>query len=32
MLYIAKIDDYLEIFTDEKVKEFVAINILNLQK
>ena len=32
MLYIAKIDDYLEILTDEKVTEFVAINILNLQK
>ena len=26
MLYIPKIDDYLEILTDEEVKDFVAIN------
>ena len=26
MLYIPKIDDYLEILTDEEVKEIVAIN------
>ena len=26
MLYISKIDDYLKILTDEKVKDFVAIN------
>ena len=26
MLYNPKIDDYLEILTDEKVKDFVAIN------
>ena len=26
MLYIPKIDDYLEILTDKKVKDFVAIN------
>ena len=26
MLYIPKIDDYLEILTNEEVKEFVAIN------
>ena len=26
MLYIPKIDLYLEIFTDEEVKDFVAIN------
>ena len=26
MLYIPKINDYLEIFTDEEVKDFVAIN------
>ena len=26
MLYIPKIDDYLKIFTDEKVKHFVVIN------
>ena len=26
MLYIPKIDDYLEILTDEEVKGFVAIN------
>ena len=25
MLYIPKIDDYLKILTDEKVKDFVAI-------
>ena len=26
MLYIPNIDDYLEILTDEEVKDFVAIN------
>ena len=26
MLYIPKIDDYLKILTDKKVKDFVAIN------
>ena len=26
MLYLLKIDDYLEILTDEEVKDFVAIN------
>ena len=26
MLYIPKIDDYLDILTDEEVKYFVAIN------
>ena len=26
MLYILKIDDYIKILTDEKVKAFVAIN------
>ena len=26
MLYIPRIDDYLEILTDEEVKDFVAIN------
>ena len=26
MLYIPKIDDYLKIFTDDEVKDFVAIN------
>ena len=26
MLYIPKIDDYLNILTDEEVKDFVAIN------
>ena len=26
MLYILKIDDYLKIFTNEEIKEFVAIN------
>ena len=26
MMYIPKIDDYLEILTNEKVKDFVAIN------
>ena len=26
MLYIPKIDDYLEILTDEEVKDFAAIN------
>ena len=26
MLFIPKIDDYLEIMTDEEVKDFVAIN------
>ena len=26
MLYIPKIDDYLEILTDEEVKDFVATN------
>ena len=27
MLYIPKIDDYLQILTDEEVKDFVIINI-----
>ena len=27
MLYIPKIDDYLEILTDKEVKDFVAINV-----
>ena len=31
MLYIPNIDDYLQIKTDEEMKDFVAINILNLQ-
>ena len=26
MLYIPKTDDYLNIFTDKEVKDFVAIN------
>ena len=26
MLYIPKVDGYLKFFTDEKVKDFVAIN------
>ena len=26
MLYIPKVDDYLKILTDEKVKDFAAIN------
>ena len=26
MMYIPNIDDYLETFTDEEVKDFVAIN------
>ena len=26
ILYIPKIDDYLKILTDEKVRDFVAIN------
>ena len=26
MLYIPKLDDYLKIFTDEEVKDFVAID------
>ena len=26
ILYIPKIDEYLKIFTDEEVKDFVAIN------
>ena len=26
MLYIPKVDDYLEILTDEEVKDFVVIN------
>ena len=26
MLYIPKIDDYLEILTDEEVKDYIAIN------
>ena len=29
MLYIPKVGDYLEILTDEKVKDFVAINFKN---
>ena len=28
MLYISKISDYLKIFTDDKVKDFVAINFI----
>ena len=27
MLYISKIDDYLKILTDEKVKDFVIVNL-----
>ena len=27
MLYIPKINDYLEILTDKEVKDFVAINL-----
>ena len=26
MLHISKIDDYLKILTDEKVKDFVVVN------
>ena len=26
MLFILKIDDYLEILTDEEIKDFLAIN------
>ena len=26
MLYVSNIDDYLKIFTDDEVKNFVAIN------
>ena len=26
MLHVPKIDDYLKIFTDEEVEDFVAIN------
>ena len=30
MSYIPKIDDYLEILTDEEIKDFVAKNLVNL--
>ena len=32
MLYISKIDDYLEILTDEKVKDFVVVNFSEYSK
>ena len=32
MLDIPKIDDYLEIFIDEEVKNFVAINLIEYFK
>ena len=32
MLYIPKIDDYIKIFTDEKVEAFVAINFSEYSK
>ena len=32
MLYIPKIDDYLEILTDDEVKDFVAINFNEYSK
>ena len=32
MLYIPKIDDYLEILIDEEVKNFVAINFIEYFK
>ena len=32
MLYIPKIDDYLEILTDDEVKDFVAINFSECSK
>ena len=30
MLYTPKIDDFLDIFTDEEVKDFVAIILVNI--
>ena len=30
MLYISKIDDYLEILTDEEVEDFLAINFIDI--
>ena len=30
MLYIPKIDDYLKILTDEEVKDFVVIILVNI--
>ena len=30
MLYIPKIDDYLEILTDEEVEDFLAINFIDI--
>ena len=30
MLPIPKIDDYLEILTDEEVKDFVVISLVNI--
>ena len=32
MLYIRKIDDYLQILTDEEVKDFIAINFSDYSK
>ena len=32
MLYIPKIDDYLEILTDEEVEDFVVINFIEYFK
>ena len=32
MLYISKISDYLKIFTDDKMKDFVAINFIKYFK
>ena len=32
MLYIPRIDDYLEILTDEEVKDFVAINFQSIEQ
>ena len=32
MLYIPKIDDYLEILTDEEVKDFAVINFSKYSK
>ena len=32
MLYIPKIDDYLEILTDEEVEDFVVINLIEYFK
>ena len=30
MFYIPKVDGYLKILTDEEVKDFVAINLVNI--